>query len=94
MCSSVTYEIIKYPQFLFFILDIEYVNYFQYIQQLINLFVNNLKINNVEYKVRGVVCMQSELHYTCYILNNKYNYLNLNLEKHYFMKEKKIMDIF
>ena len=25
--------------------------------------------------------MPSELHYTCYILNNKYNYLNLNLGK-------------
>ena len=89
MCSSVTYEIIKYPQFLFFILDIEYVNYFQYAQQLINLFVKNLKINNVEYKVRGVVCMPSELHYTRYILNNNYNYLNLNLGKTLFHDGKK-----
>ena len=72
MCSSVTYEIIKYPRFLFFIRDIEYLNYIQYIYQLINLFGNNLKINNVKFKVRGVVRMLSELNHTCNILNNNY----------------------
>jgi hypothetical protein len=53
MCSSVTYEMIKYPQLLFFILDIECVNYYQYVQQLITVIPGVVRQGYLQSKIVG-----------------------------------------
>ena len=48
---------------------------------LSNLFADNININGNGYNVKGLICMPSELHYTCYIINNDNNFLGLSLNK-------------
>ena len=50
---------------------------------------NRITLNNDEYTVKGIVCMPSELHYTCYIFNNDKNYLDLSLNKTLYHDGKK-----
>ena len=65
----------------YFILDVPYNQYYTYIAKIINLFKEKININNNLYEIRGIITMPSELHYACYILNNKENYLNLGPSK-------------
>ena len=81
MTSNITYEILNYPKYLFFIIDIDYRDYFKFVDYLSNLFADNININGNGYNVKGLICMPSELHYTCYIINNDKNFLGLSLNK-------------
>ena len=89
MTVSITYEILNYPEYLFFILDIDYRDYFQYIRELTGLFSNKISINNIEYNLKGIICMPNELHYTSYIFNNSENYLDMGMNKTLFHDGKK-----
>ncbi len=40
-----------------------------------------IKYPNIHFKITSIICMSNELRFNCYILNNKYNYLNLSLGK-------------
>ena len=64
-----------------FILDIDYNDYFQFVEYILEIFNKHISLNNMDYKIKGIVCMPSELHYNCYIFDNDKNYLDLSLKR-------------
>ena len=89
LTASLTYEICNYPEYLFFIIDLDYKDYFQYSPYLLKLFPEHISFKNNDYKIKGLVCMPDELHYTSYIFNNDKTYLDLTLNKTLFHEGKK-----
>ena len=81
LTASITYEILNYPEYMLFILDIDYRDYFQFVEYILEIFNKHISLNNMEYKIKGIVCMPSELHYNCYIFDNDKNYLDLSLKR-------------
>ena len=89
LTASITYEILNYPKYLFLIVDIDYRDYFKITDHLLKILSDHITLNKNEYTVKGIVCMPSELHYTCYIFNNDKNYLDLSLNKTLYHDGKK-----
>ena len=78
ICNNITFNIKKMPEYLFFIIDIYYNEYYANSNILYSLFKDNIDINKNYYKVKALVTLPSPLHYTCFILNNKQNFLGLD----------------
>ena len=78
-------------QLLFFISDIDYRDYFQCVEYLLEIFPKHISLNNKVYIVKGIIYMPSELHYMYYIFDNDKSYLDLSLKKTLFHDWKKIM---
>ena len=62
--------------------------------EISNQLLNGITLNDISFIIRGFICMPTHLHYTCFIINNKYNYLGLSLNKtlyHDCMKNKDLL---
>ena len=63
------FEIRSLPYFLIFLLDIERSTYKNHLIQILNLFKNNIIINNYSYILKSIIFMPTSLHFTCSIFD-------------------------
>jgi hypothetical protein len=47
----------------------EQFNYFNYINIIVKLFEEEIKLFDLFYEIRGLVCYPASNHFTCYIIN-------------------------
>ena len=75
------YNIINYPYFLFFLLEIDFETYKEHINQIFKIFGNNLKIKNIDYILKGIIFMPSHKYFTCAVNNIKEKILEIGIGK-------------
>ena len=70
LCLKIKYNIISYPQFLFFIFDFQYSELINNKDQIFKLIEDYLVLNiNAEYKLSGIIAAPSHNHYNTIIFN-------------------------
>ena len=79
LCKNSNFEIVNISRLLCLILDISFKEYNIMKNWLIEIFSNKIEIDNYYYNLKGIICNHNNLHYSCYILNNDINILNLSL---------------
>ena len=70
LCLKITYNILKYPEFLFLLFDFQYQDLVRYKDNIFNLLENRIVLNiNAEYKLIGVISAPNRNHYNTVIFN-------------------------
>ena len=81
---QIKYNIINYPNFMFFVLDLNKNEYINNINELSKIFKDKIHINNQIYQIKACIFHINNNHFTTAVFNIEEDILNLKKKKNYY----------
>ena len=90
---QIKYNILNYPNFMFFVLDLNKDEYLNHLDEISKIFKDNIDINNKIYGIKACIFHINNNHFTTAIYNIEDDILNLKKTKTTIIMVLKIIEI-